>query len=149
MKANILPIEEKHLNEVLALIRELAEYEREPQAVIIDEEVLHRVLFEESLAYGWVAEWSGEVVGLAIGYVRFSTWKGPCGYLEDLVVKASHRGKGIGEQLLETFIDHARAKRWAYVQWQVLDWNEPAVRFYERMGAKIEKNWWNVRFDLL
>jgi GNAT superfamily N-acetyltransferase len=149
MKASIIhPIQEMHLPAVLELIRELAVYEREPEAVSIDEQVLRQALFEEKVAYGWVAEWDGEVVGLAIGYVRFSTWKGPCGYLEDLVVKASHRGKGIGEQLLTTFIDHSRAKGWAYVQWQVLDWNEPAVRFYERMGAQVEKNWWNVRYYL-
>ncbi len=86
-------IRPEHIKDVLQLIKELAVYEREPDAVVIDEDLLQDVLFHQRLAYGWVAEEKGEVIGLAICYIRFSTWKGPCGYLEDLIVGGGAPGK--------------------------------------------------------
>lgn len=141
-------IQEEHLSSVLTLIKELAVFEKEPDAVIIDEAVLRKAVLEDQLSYGWVAIEKDVVVGLAICYVRFSTWKGPCAYLEDLIVNADHRGKGIGKLLLDQVIDDARDKGYHHAMWQVLDWNTPAVDFYEQYGATVEKEWWNVKLVL-
>ena len=141
-------IRPEHIKDVLQLIKELAVYEREPDAVVIDAQLLQDVLFNQKLAYGWVAEEKGEVIGLAICYIRFSTWKGPCGYLEDLIVQEVHRGKGIGKRLLDQVVHHAKEQGWPSVQWQVLDWNQPAIDFYERYGASVEKSWWDVKLPL-
>ena len=141
-------IRPEHIKDVLQLIKELAVYEREPDAVVIDEQLLQDVLFHQRLAYGWVAEEKGEVIGLAICYIRFSTWKGPGGYLEDLIVREAHRGKGIGKRLLDQVVHNAKEQGWPSVQWQVLDWNQPAIDFYERYGASVEKGWWDVKLPL-
>ena len=146
--AQILEIGPEHIEAVFQLIKELAVYEREPDAVIIDEQLLQDVLFHQRLAYGWVAEEEGEIIGLAICYIRFSTWKGPCAYLEDLIVREAHRGKGIGKRLLDQVVLHAKEQGWPSVQWQVLDWNQSAIDFYERYGASVEKGWWDVKLPL-
>jgi GNAT superfamily N-acetyltransferase len=146
--ATIKAICPEHIKDVLQLIKELAVYEREPDAVVIDEQLLHDVLFHQKLAFGWVAEEEGEIIGLAICYIRFSTWKGPCAYLEDLIVREAHRGKGIGKRLLDQVVHHAKEQDWPSVQWQVLDWNQPAIDFYERYGASVEKGWWDVKLPL-
>jgi ribosomal protein S18 acetylase RimI-like enzyme len=148
MEYSIEKIDREHMTDVLSLIKELAVYEKEPNAVIIDEAVLEKALFDDGLAYGWVAIRDKEVVGLAICYLRFSTWNGPCAYLEDLIVRQEWRGNGIGEALLQVLIEDTKKRNLPFVQWQVLDWNESAVRFYEKLGAQIDKGWWNVRFTL-
>ena len=140
------PIERGDEVALLWLIKELAVFEREPEAVIISEVDLTECLFEKKICYGWVAILHSECVGMAICYTRFSTWKGECSFLEDLVVAQEHRGKGIGKALLERVIAYARENKQAYAMWQVLDWNRDAIEFYKKMGDEFETERLNVKY---
>jgi len=91
----------------------------------------------------FVSELDGEVVGIALYYVKYSTWKGRCIYLEDLVVKESHRGKGLGAALFRAVALEAKQMHARRMEWQVLDWNEPALRFYQGYGAYLDDEWVN------
>jgi GNAT superfamily N-acetyltransferase len=136
---------------VLALIRELATYEREPDAVVATEDGLRTALFGDSPAvYCHVAEEDGEVVGFALWFLNFSTWLGRHGiYLEDLYVRPSHRGRGLGKALLETLTSIAAERGYGRVEWWVLDWNEPAQEFYRSLGARPMDEWtvWRLTPD--
>ena len=88
------------------------------------------------------------MVGIALYYETFQTWRGRIYYLEDFIVSEKYRGFGIGKMLMEAFITEAISANATLVKWQVLDWNEQAIKFYEKMGAKIEKEWWNVKMFL-
>ena len=132
---------------LLALIKELAEYERAPEEVDNTEAQLladWKAAWFEFL----VAELKGEVVGISLYYKRYSTWKGTCFYLEDLYVKAELRGQGIGLALLRETAKTAKAAGAIRLDWQVIDWNSPAVDFYKKLGANIETEWWNCKLDL-
>lgn len=145
---SIIPGQIDHLPEVLQLIHELAIFEKAPQEVITDLPQL-KMDFEEHQAFAFLVALDGqEVVGFSLYYPRYSTWKGRCFYLEDLYVKPAYRGKGLGKQLLEATAEEARRAGARRLDWQVLDWNEEAVRFYERIGATIEKEWWNCKWWL-
>lgn len=136
------------LPEVMALIDELAEFEKAPEEVANSTEQL-RADWQEHRAFDFlVAEVAGEIVGMSLYYPRYSTWKGRCYYLEDLVVRTEHRGKGIGRALIEATAEEARKAGAVRLDWQVLDWNESAVKFYEKLGANIEKEWWNCKWWL-
>jgi GNAT superfamily N-acetyltransferase len=128
---------------ILGLIRELAAYEREPDAVVATEDGLRTALFGDSPAvFCQVAEDGGEVVGFALWFVNFSTWLGRHGlYLEDLYVRPTHRGSGLGRALLETLIGIAKERGYGRVEWAVLDWNEPAQGFYRTLGAEPMDDW--------
>ncbi|MFK7933336.1 MAG: N-acetyltransferase family protein [Saprospiraceae bacterium] len=129
------------------LVRELAIYEGEEAALtatIAD----YESDFREDVFEVQVAEQEGEIVGIVLYYLTYSTWKGKMLYLEDFVVKEAHRRAGIGQQLFDTFIEVARKKNCRIVKWQVLDWNEPALNFYKRNNAIIEKEWWNGKIFL-
>jgi GNAT superfamily N-acetyltransferase len=136
---------------VLGLIRELAAYEREPDAVVATEEGLRSALFGDSPAvFCHVAEADGEVVGFALWFRNFSTWLGRHGiYLEDLYVRPSHRGTGLGKALLETLTGIAKEHGYGRVEWAVLDWNEPAQAFYRSLGARPMDEWtvWRLTGD--
>ena len=128
--------------QVLELIRELAIFENEPEAVEITVETLEQEgLGENALFTCFVAQKNDEIVGAALVYFRFSTWKGRMLHLEDLIVKESERGKGIGEALYRTVMQYAFDRGLKRVAWDVLDWNQDAIRFYERSGAKLMKDW--------
>lgn len=129
------------------LVMELAEYEKEPEAVVttVDE---YAVDFENRLFEGHVAEKNGFVVGMTVFYMAYSTWRGKMLYLEDFVVAQSARGQGVGQLLFDAFLEEARQRGCRVTKWQVLDWNEPALRFYARNNAVIEKNWWNGKVYL-
>ncbi len=139
---------EKDIPALMALIIELAEFEKAPEKVINNE---IRLLedWQTHKAFDFlVAEVDGEVVGISLYYPRYSTWNGRCYYLEDLYVKPKMRGSGIGLKLLNTTADEARKAGADRLDWQVLDWNSDAVRFYERIGANIEREWWNCKWFL-
>lgn len=130
----------------LTLIRELAVYERAPDAVVTTVETMTADGFGPDKVYDFlVAEetTTGALVGLALYFTAYSTWKGRMLYLEDLIVTEAARGQGLGQQLLQEVIDEARRRGARRVRWQVLDWNAPAIRFYERLGAHLDPEWLN------
>jgi len=134
--------------QVLELIKELAIFEKEPDVVEVTVADLEREGFGENpLFICFVAEVENEVVGAALVYFRFSTWKGRSLHLEDLIVKEASRGKGIGEALYTEVMNFATDRGLKRVAWDVLDWNTGAIRFYERSGAKIMKDWRVVHMD--
>jgi GNAT superfamily N-acetyltransferase len=132
-----------------ALVYELAVYENAPEAHIatIDDYVqdFKASVFEAHVA---VDEDTQAIVGMIFYYMAYSTWKGKMLYLEDFVVTESYRQYGVGQKLFDTFLEVARHKECILVKWQVLDWNEPAVKFYEKNQAIIEKEWWNGKIFL-
>ncbi len=130
------------------LIKELALYEKAPEQVTNTVEQMYLDGFGDNPIYGTiVAEVAGEVVGLALYYYRYSTWKGKRLYLEDLIVSEKMRGKGLGEKLLEATIQQAKDDACTGVMWQVLDWNEPAINFYKKFGTRMDEEWINVHLD--
>ena len=134
--------------QVLELIKELAIFENEPNAVEVSVADLEREGFGENpLFICFVAEDGAEIHGAALIYYRFSTWKGRTLHLEDLIVKEAHRGKGIGEALYKQVMKFAYDRGLKRVAWDVLDWNKGAIRFYERSGANIVKDWRVVHMD--
>ncbi len=134
---------------LVGLIRELADYEREPDAVVVDESMLSDALFAESpVAFATVADEGGSILGMAIYFLNFSTWTGRAGiYLEDLYVRPEHRGQGVGRALLADLARTARHRGYARVDWSVLDWNEPALSFYRSIGARPMTGWTGYRLD--
>lgn len=130
--------------EILAMIRELADYERAPDAVVATTDLLHEALFCESpAAFALIAETGGgEVVGFALWFRNFSTWLGRHGvYLEDLYVRPAHRGHGYGKALLSALARIAVDRGYGRFEWWVLDWNTPAIDFYRSLGAEPMDEW--------
>jgi GNAT superfamily N-acetyltransferase len=134
---------------ILALVKELAAYEREPDAVIATEADFLRDGFGESPAFHvLVAAEEAEVIGFAFYFFSYSTWVGrKCLYLEDLFVQPAHRGRGAGIALMKALAAEAVAQECRRFVWQVLDWNEPAIAFYERLGARVLREWLTVRIE--
>jgi GNAT superfamily N-acetyltransferase len=128
---------------ILALIRELALYERAPDAAKASAADIDKALFgAHPKVRALIAEWKGEPAGFAVYFFNFSTWTGKHGlYLEDLFVRESVRGKGVGKALLVRLAQIARANDCARFEWSVLDWNEPAIGFYKSLGAKPMEEW--------
>lgn len=134
--------------QVLELIKELAVFEKEPEAVIIDAEDLKRDGFGDNPAFKcFVAEAQGDIQGMALVYYRYSTWKGKTIHLEDLIVREAYRGKGLGNALYTRVIEYAREVGVKRTEWVVLDWNTHARDFYERSGATIFTDWCTVQMD--
>ena len=134
---------------ILHYIRELAEYEREPEAAVATEADLHRHVFSEHpLVKVTMAEWNGAPAGFALWFLNFSTWEGKPGiYLEDLFVRPTFRGKGIGKALLRHLAALAVQEGWTRFVWQVLDWNTSAIEFYEAHGARLMRPWLTCRVE--
>ena len=133
---------------VFELICELAAFENARPQVETSPAILERDGFGPAPLYGLlVAETESAVVGIALTYVRYSTWKGKRLWLEDLIVTQSARGRGVGTALLDATIQSARATGCSGVMWQVLDWNEAAIAFYHKFGARFDGEWMNVHLD--
>ena len=134
---------------VLKLIQELAIFEKEPEAVAITVEDLVHDGFGANPLFGlFVAEDDlNQIVGMALYHYKYSTWKGKTIHLEDLIVTESFRGCGIGKALLSKMVDLAREEKVKRLEWNVLDWNKPAIDFYIESGAEILKEWQLVRLD--
>ena len=126
------------------LIVELAIYERAEKEVTNSEQQLALDGFGPDAIYKlFVAEYKGEVVGMALWYEKYSTWKGRCGFLEDLVVRQELRGKGMGKALFLAVAKACAEAEYGRMEWQVLDWNEPAIGFYKSLGAELDPEWLN------
>jgi|SRR5579872_4102604 len=134
---------------IVTLIRALAEYEREPQAAVVTEADIVRDGFGDSPKFHVIiAEWESKPAGFAFYFYNYSTWLGRPGlYLEDLFVKPEFRGHGIGKALLQRCAQIAVEENCCRFQWQVLDWNQPAIDFYHRMGARMMKEWLTMRAE--
>jgi GNAT superfamily N-acetyltransferase len=133
---------------VLELINELAFFEKEPDAVVVTVADLIRDGFSENpLFYTFVAEIDSEIVGMALYYYRYSTWKGKTIHLEDLIVKEKMRGSGCGYALYSEIIKQGKKDNVRRIEWAVLDWNTPAIDFYEKSGAKVLNDWNVVQMD--
>jgi len=133
---------------LLELVHELALYERAPEEVTVSLEEFEAAGFGEKPVWkAFVAEENGFIAGFAIYYIRFSTWKGCRLYLEDFIVTEAYRGKGIGKLLFETIMQEAKDQGFNGMNWQVLDWNEPALNFYHKYAAQIEAGWLNGSFS--
>lgn len=144
MNINIRKGEEKDIATVHDLVLELAIHENALEAVITSpEEYLED--FKKGLFQVLVAEMDGEVIGMMLFYITYSTWKGKMMYLDDFVVRASHRRSGIGQLLYDALVKESKNQGARLLKWQVLDWNESAIQFYKKNDAIIEKEWWNVK----
>lgn len=133
---------------MMDLVRELAIFEKAPDQVTVSIEEFKDAGFCENPVWGaFVAELDNKIVGISLYYIRYSTWKGRRLYLEDLIVNEPYRGHGIGKQLLERTIAFAKEKKYSGMMWQVLDWNEPAIKFYEKYNASFDGEWINVNLN--
>ena len=134
---------------ILELIRELALFERAPEQVTVSlEHFVESGFGENPVWWAFVAETDGEVHGFALYYIRYSTWKGQRMYLEDLLVTEKMRGKGIGELLFTELFIEAKARQLNGIVWQVLEWNEPAIKFYKKLNASFDAEWVNCSIEL-
>ena len=144
MEIKIRKAVRKDCARMMELIQELATYEKAPDEVTVS--LTH---FEESgfganpVWWAFVAEANGVVVGMALYYIRYSTWKGQRMYLEDILVTEDMRGQKIGSQLMDALIVEAKEKGFKGMSWQVLDWNEPAINFYKKYNANFDPEWVN------
>jgi GNAT superfamily N-acetyltransferase len=145
---NVRPARLEDMGPVLDLIRELAVFEREPHAVEVSQADLERDGFGPEVRFTcFVAEDASGIQGMALCYPRYSTWKGMVMHLEDLIVTETARGKGAGSALLTQVIRFAHDQGARRVSWEVLDWNDPAIDFYESRGARVLRDWDVVQLD--
>ncbi|MDP9081564.1 MAG: GNAT family N-acetyltransferase [Bacteroidota bacterium] len=131
---------------LMELVHELALFEKAPEEVTVSLKEFEDAGFGEKPVWkAFVAENNGHIVGFAVYYIRYSTWKGSRLYLEDLIVTEEMRGKGIGKLLFDRLIVEANELGFSGMVWQVLDWNEPAINFYKnKYGAAVEAGWLNA-----
>jgi GNAT superfamily N-acetyltransferase len=140
---SVRPIRRGDVPAVVGLVRELAEYEKAAHEVRLTQEQLTAALFGDSPAlFGHVAAHGGEIVGAALWFLNFSTWRGTHGiYLEDLYVQPAHRGRGLGRELLRTLAEVCVERGYSRLEWSVLDWNSPSIDFYRAAGAVPMDEW--------
>ena len=139
---NIRVAQQQDMKAVLGLITELAIYEKEPEAVIVTEQDLITHGFSEGRFDCFVAEHDNQrVIGMALYYPRYSTWKGPTLHLEDLYVKPEFRQHGVGKQLFDAVVKVAAEQNVGRMEWTVLEWNNPALNFYKKYDASLDPEW--------
>lgn len=132
---------------VYALIKELALYEKAPLEVSNTIDELKQHLFEDSICHAIVATENNQIIGFALYYISYSTWKGKCLYLEDFYVKEEFRKQGIGAQLFNETINIAKSINAKRMDWQVLNWNDIAINFYKKQGTRLDSGWINGRIS--
>ncbi len=142
MKTTLRKATKQDLQGTLDLVNELALYEKAPQEVTVTL-ADYETDFDNNVFDILIAEQENQIVGIAFYYMAYSTWKGKMLYLEDFVVKEELRGHGIGKLLFKAYLEEAQKLNVSLAKWQVLDWNEPAINFYEKYNSTIEKEWFN------
>jgi ribosomal protein S18 acetylase RimI-like enzyme len=143
-KANI-----EDCSSIHELILELALYEKAPNEVITTPDILVNALTNKSnWVFAWVCEDSNKIIGTAVCYLRYSTWKGVTLYLEDLIVTKNYRRNGVGTLLLDEIIGFAKQQKYSRISWQVLDWNTDAIAFYDNYNVTKDDEWVNIHLDL-
>jgi GNAT superfamily N-acetyltransferase len=146
MKINIRIGEKKDISRALELVKELAAYERAPNDVEVTQDEMESWGFGEGKIFDFiVGEVGGIIEGLALYYYKYSTWKGKCLFLEDIIVTEKMRGNGIGKLLFTEVLKVAKEKKVRRIEWQVLDWNEPAINFYKKYNATLDGEWINCK----
>lgn len=143
----IRKIKVSEMQKAYELVRELAIYEKAEESLTIGLEEYNKQ-FEEQLFDILVAEHNSTIIGMALYYPTFSTWKGKMMYLEDFVVQEAFRKSGVGQLLFDAFLEEAKTQDCKLVKWQVLDWNEPAINFYKKNNANIEDEWLSCKIFL-
>jgi ribosomal protein S18 acetylase RimI-like enzyme len=133
---------------MMELIRELALFEKAPDQVTVSLQHFEESGFGDNpVWWAFVAEYDGKIVGMALYYIRYSTWKGQRMYLEDIIVSEKYRNQNFGRMLMDALISEAKEKQFNGMLWQVLDWNEPAINFYKKYNANFDDEWINVSLD--
>lgn len=144
MEINIRLGEKKDLPQILELIKELAAYERAPNEVTVTLSELENDGFGKNPIYKfYVAESNNKILGMALFYVKYSTWKGKCIFLDDIIVTEKYRMAGIGKKLFDKVVLESKNINAKRLEWQVLEWNEPAIKFYKKLDAVLDPEWVN------
>ncbi len=138
----------KDVPEILLLIKELAAYEKSPHEVKVSAKELLRDGFGKKKVYEcFIAETKNKITGIALYYIKYSTWKGRCIYLDDIIVTEKMRGQGIGKKLFDEVIKSAKKMKVRKLEWQVLNWNEPAINFYKKYSTVFDNEWINCKLN--
>jgi ribosomal protein S18 acetylase RimI-like enzyme len=150
LNIQIRKAEKEDCNAMLELIKELAVYERAPEEVTVNfNHFVESGFGEKPVWWAFVAEVDRKIVGFALYYIRYSTWKGQRMYLEDIIVNEPFRGNGIGKLLFDQLVEEAKEKKLQAMVWQVLEWNEPAINFYKKYEAvKFDSEWLNCSLEI-
>ena len=149
MNINIRPALKEDCIRIMDLVRELAKYEKAPAEVTVTLDHFVQSGFGHNPVWrAFVAEVDGTIQGFALYYIRYSTWKGQRLYLEDFYVRDEMRGKGLGKLLFEKIISEAKEQKLNGIQWQVLEWNEPAINFYKKYNAAFDGEWYNCAISV-
>jgi len=138
---------QEDLADIYTLVKELAKYEKAENEVItsLDD---YLDLFRKGLFRCLIAQFNGKIVGMMVFYDAFSTWKGKMLWLEDFIVLEDYRRLGIGKKMFDELTNLAKKENYTLIKWEVLDWNEPAIHFYKKIGAVLETNWWDGKYFL-
>ncbi|MBL7888974.1 MAG: GNAT family N-acetyltransferase [Bacteroidia bacterium] len=137
---------QQDLPQVLGLIKELAEYEKAPLEVTVSVADMERDGFgKHPIFQFFVAETEGKIVGISLYYIKYSTWKGKCVFLEDIIVTEAYRKFGIGKKLFDEVVKVAKEMKVKRLEWQVLEWNEPAIQFYKKLNSHFDSEWINCK----